>query len=88
MQANPIQALREGGLGQNKGNNIEGIFTLTLTPIKDLSVKAVGGIRYKNEQIKDWRAEYGKYGPLDLDQWLPDKLGLTVLSRKPVIHLI
>ncbi len=62
MQANPIQALREGGLGQNKGNNIEGIFTLTLTPIKDLSVKAVGGIRYKNEQIKDWRAEYGKYG--------------------------
>ncbi|MCC8170292.1 MAG: SusC/RagA family TonB-linked outer membrane protein [Parabacteroides sp.] len=63
MQANPIQALREGGTGQNKGNNIEGIFTLSFKPVKGLTLKAVGGIRYKNQQIKDWRAEYGKYGP-------------------------
>ena len=63
MQANPIQALREGGLGQNKANNIEGIFTLSFKPIKDLTLKAVGGVKYKNEQIKDWRAQYGKYGP-------------------------
>ena len=82
MQANPIQALREGGLGQNKGNNIEGIFTLTLTPIKDLSVKAVGGIRYKNEQIKDWRAEYGKYGPDGLRSMAAGQTGPNRVIQK------
>lgn len=82
MQANPIQALREGGLGQNKGNNIEGIFTLTLTPIKDLSVKAVGGIRYKNEQIKDWRAEYGKYGPDGLRSMAAGQTGPNRIIQK------
>ena len=82
MQANPIQALREGGLGQNKGNNIEGIFTLTLTPIKDLSVKADGGIRYKNEQIKDWRAEYGKYGPDGLRSMAAGQTGPNRVIQK------
>lgn len=82
MQANPIQALREGGLGQNKGNNIEGIFTLTLTPIKDLTVKAVGGIRYNNEQIKDWRAEYGKYGPDGLRSMAAGQTGPNRVIQK------
>ena len=82
MQANPIQALREGGLGQNKGNNIEGIFTLTLTPIKNLSIKAVGGIRYKNEQIKDWRAEYGKYGPKGLISMAAGQTGPNRIIQK------
>lgn len=82
MQANPIQALKEGGLGQNKRNNIEGIFTLTLRPIKDLSVKAVGGIRYKNEQIKDWRAEYGKYGPDGLRSMAAGQTGPNRIIQK------
>ena len=63
MQANPIQALREGGEGKNKQQTIEGIFTLSYKPIKGLTLKAVGGATIKNRQIKEWRRQYGKYGP-------------------------
>lgn len=82
MQGNPIQALKEGGFGQNKGNNIEGIFTLAYTPIKDLTLKAVGGIRYQNEQIKDWRAEYGKYGPNGLRSMAAGQTGPNRIIQK------
>lgn len=63
MQANPIQALREGGEGKNKQQTVEGIFTLSYKPIKGLTLKAVGGATVKNRQIKEWRRQYGKYGP-------------------------
>lgn len=63
MQANPIQALREGGEGKNKQQTVEGIFTLSYKPIKGLTLKAVGGATIKNRQIKEWRRQYGKYGP-------------------------
>ena len=63
MQLNPIQALREGGEGKNKQQTIEGIFTLSYKPIKGLTLKAVGGATIKNRQIKEWRRQYGKYGP-------------------------
>lgn len=63
MQANPIQALREGGEGKNKQQTVEGIFTLSYKPIKGLTLKAVGGVTIKNRQIKEWRRQYGKYGP-------------------------
>lgn len=82
MQANPIQALKEGGLGQNRTNNIEGIFTLSLKPIKDLTLKAVGGIQYQNEQIKDWRAEYGKYGPDGLRSMAAGQTGPNRIIQK------
>lgn len=63
MQANPIQALREGGEGKNKQQTIEGVFTLSYKPIKNLTLKAVGGANIKNRQVKEWRRQYGKYGP-------------------------
>ena len=63
MQGNPIQVLKEGGEGSNFTNVIDGIFTLTYNPIKDLSLKAVGGGRFTSENIKDWSRSYGKYGP-------------------------
>ena len=63
MQLNPIQALREGGEGKNKQQTIEGIFTLSYKPIKGLTLKAIGGATIKNRQIKEWRRQYGKYGP-------------------------
>lgn len=82
MQANPIQALREGGIGQNKANNIEGIFTLSFKPIKDLTLKAVGGVQYQNELIKDWRAEYGKYGPNGLRSMAAGQTGPNRIIQK------
>lgn len=63
MQGNPIQALREGGEGKNKQQTIEGVFTLSYKPIKNLTLKAVGGANIKNRQVKEWRRQYGKYGP-------------------------
>lgn len=66
MQANPIQALREGGEGKEQVNTLEGIFTLSYKPIKDLTLKAVGGVRFQGEGIKEWRRAYGKYGPSGL----------------------
>lgn len=63
MQANPIQALREGGLGKDYTNRTEGIFTLSYTPLAGLTLKAVGGARFTAESISEWRRAYGKYGP-------------------------
>lgn len=63
MQGNPIQALREGGEGKNKQQTFEGVLTLSYKPIKNLTLKAVGGATYRNRQIKEWRRAYGKYGP-------------------------
>lgn len=63
MQANPIQALREGGEGNSKTQSIEGIFTLSYKPIEGLTLKAVGGGSITNGQYKEWRRQYGKYGP-------------------------
>lgn len=66
MQANPIQAMREGGEGKQQANTIEGIFTLSYNPIKDLTLKAVGGTRFISNNQKEWRRAYGKYGPSGL----------------------
>lgn len=63
MQGNPVQALQEGGEGRNKSQTIEGVFTLNYKPIKGLTLKAIGGAIVKNNQIKEWRRAYGKYGP-------------------------
>ena len=65
MQGNPIQALREGGEGKKVSNTTEGIFTLNYTPqyLKGLSLKAIGGSRFINQSTKEWRRQYGKYGP-------------------------
>ena len=51
MQANPIQALREGGEGRNRQQTIEGVFTLSYKPIKGLTLKAVGGATVRKRQI-------------------------------------
>lgn len=66
MQGNPIQAMREGGEGKEQGNTTEGIFTLSYKPIKNLTLKAVGGARFLTEEVKEWRRAYGKYGPAGL----------------------
>lgn len=66
MQGNPIQALREGGEGKDQSNTVDGIFTLTYKPIKDLTLKAVGGASFISTDIKEWRRSYGKYGPSGL----------------------
>lgn len=63
MQANPIQALQEGGKGDEKIQRLDGVFTLSYKPIKDLTLKAVGGATYITNFKKEWRREYGKYGP-------------------------
>lgn len=63
MQANPIQALREGGEGKEFTNVVDGIFTLSYKPITDLTLKAVGGARFTSKEISEWRRAYGKYGP-------------------------
>ncbi len=63
MQANPIQALREGGEGNNKIQKLEGVFTLSYKPFKGLTLKAVGGAVITNTHKKEWRRQYGKYGP-------------------------
>lgn len=63
MQGNPIQALKEGGESRNRLNNIDGVFTLAYTPIKELTLKAVGGVKFNSGQMKVWKREYGKYGP-------------------------
>lgn len=82
MQGNPIQALREGGIGKDQSNTIDGIFTLTYKPIKDLTLKAVGGASFISADIKEWRRSYGKYGPSGLismaaGQSGPNSLKLT-----------
>lgn len=63
MQGNPIQALKEGGEGIFKQQNIEGIFTLSYKPLKGLLLKATGGAIIQNNQTKEFRRQYGKYGP-------------------------
>lgn len=63
MQGNPIQALGEGGEGRDKQQNIEGVFSLAFKPVKGLTLKAVGGAIIENSQVKEWRRQYGKYGP-------------------------
>lgn len=63
MQANPVQALREGGEGSTIGQKLEGIFTLSYKPVKGLTLKAVGGGTVTNNQYKEFRRQYGKYGP-------------------------
>lgn len=63
MQLNPIQALREGGEGTFKRQKLEGIFTLSYKPLKGLLLKAIGGGVITNDQRKEWRRAYGKYGP-------------------------
>ena len=60
MQANPIQALREGGEGKEFTNVVDGIFTLSYKPITDLTLKAVGGARFTSKEISEWRRAYGK----------------------------
>ena len=62
MQANPIQALREGGEASKKMQSIEGVFTLSYKPVKGLTLKAVGGASVTNGQNKEFRRQYGKYG--------------------------
>lgn len=63
MQANPIQALREGGEGKEFTNVIDGIFTLAYKPLDGLTLKAVGGARFTSGETSEWRRAYGKYGP-------------------------
>lgn len=61
MQANPVQALKEGGFGEDDNQTLKGNFTLTLKPLKDLNIKAVGGMRQQNRTATEWRRAYGKY---------------------------
>lgn len=61
--ANPIQVMREGGEGKEKGQILDAIFTLKYTPIKNLTLKAVGGATMKNTQIREFRKAYAKYDP-------------------------
>lgn len=63
MQANPVQAMREGGEGTFNRQKLEGIFTLSYKPLKGLLLKAIGGGVITNDQRKEWRKAYGKYGP-------------------------
>lgn len=63
MQANPIQALREGGIGKDYTNILNGIFTLAYKPLNGLTLKAVGGAKFTSQEVKDWSRAYGKYGP-------------------------
>lgn len=82
MQANPIQALREGGRGDNKQQNIEGIATLIYKPIKGLTIKAIGGAVIQNIQIKEWRREYGKYGPKGLNSMGAGQAGPNRINQR------
>lgn len=63
LQLNPVQALKEGGEGSFKRQKLEGIFTLSYKPVKGLLLKAIGGGVITNDQRKEWRRAYGKYGP-------------------------
>lgn len=63
MQGNPIQAMSEGGEGVFKQQKIEGIFSLSYKPLKGLLLKATGGAIIRNNQTKEFRRKYGKYGP-------------------------
>lgn len=63
MQLNPIQTMREGGEGTFNRQKLEGIFTLSYKPLKGLLLKAIGGGAITNDQRKEWRKAYGKYGP-------------------------
>ena len=82
MQANPIQALREGGEGRNRQQTIEGVFTLSYKPIKGLTLKAVGGATIRNRQIKEWRRQYGKYGPNGLISMGAGQSGPNKISQE------
>lgn len=82
MQANPIQALREGGEGRNRQQTIEGVFTLSYKPVKGLTLKAVGGATIRNRQIKEWRRQYGKYGPNGLISMGAGQSGPNKISQE------
>ena len=82
MQANPIQALREGGEGRNRQQTIEGVFTLSYKPVKGLLLKAVGGATIRNRQIKEWRRQYGKYGPNGLISMGAGQSGPSKISQE------
>lgn len=90
LQLNPIQAMREGGLGASNQQTIDGIFTLAYKPVKGLTVKAIGGVIVTNSQTKEWRKMYGKYnvngllsmaagqrGPNSIDQSSTNRQYLT-----------
>lgn len=82
MQANPIQALREGGIGKDYNNIIDGIFTLAYKPIDGLTLKAVGGARFESEEITEWRRAYGKYGPNGLTSMAAGQSGDNRLTEQ------
>ena len=63
MQGNPIQALKEGGEVADYTNVLDGVFTLSYNPMKELTLKAVGAAKFTNKEVQEWRRAYGKYGP-------------------------
>lgn len=81
MQANPIQALKEGGENRTRHQRIEGVFTLSYKPIKGLEIKAVGAGRVINSQSKNWRRQYGKYGPNGLNSMGAGQAGPNRLTQ-------
>ncbi|MDR2497866.1 MAG: TonB-dependent receptor, partial [Tannerellaceae bacterium] len=81
MQANPIQALKEGGKGEEKIQRLDGIFTLRLTPLQGLTLKAVGGVTFINNQTKEWRRAYGKYGPNGLISMAAGQTGPNKINQ-------
>lgn len=81
MQANPIQALEEGGENYTRRQRIEGVFTLSYKPVKGLEVKAVGAGRVINSQSKNWRRQYGKYGPNGLNSMGAGQAGPNRLTQ-------
>lgn len=81
MQANPIQALKEGGENRTRRQRIEGVFTLSYKPIKGLEIKAVGAGRVINSQSKNWRRQYGKYGPNGLNSMGAGQSGPNRLTQ-------
>lgn len=82
MQANPIQALREGGEGRNRQQTIEGVFTLSYKSVEGFTLKAVGGATIRNRQIKEWRRQYGKYGPNGLISMGAGQSGPNKISQE------
>ena len=88
MQANPIQALREGGEGKEFTNVVDGIFTLSYKPITDLTLKAVGGARFTSKEISEWRRAYGKYGPNGLVSMAAGQSGDNNLTLTKIILVI
>ena len=82
MQANPIQAMREGGEGSFKRQKLEGIFTLSYKPLKGLLLKAIGGGVITTDQRKEWRKAYGKYGPEGLISMGAGQSGPNSINQK------